>query len=111
MIERVGFFLEIISVILCIYSLYGRRFHIDIQTIIVITVDIILLQAIDEKIIAPQMSWILYLITFLFCIAEFGLHVRELIVNNVLYIVIILILQVVCWLILNCCSFTSVLAH
>ena len=107
MIERVGFFLEIISVILCIYSLYGRKFHIDIQTIIVITVDIILLQAIDEKIIAPQMSWILYLITFLFCIAEFGLHVRELIVNNVLYIVIILILQVVCWMILNCCSFIS----
>ncbi len=101
MIERLGFLIEILSIILCIYALYGRKVALDIKTIVLIAVDIILLQLIREGQLPSEMSIIMYPIFFLYCISEFGFHKKELIVNSILYVVILGLLQMASWMVLD----------
>lgn len=101
MIESIGFLLEILSILLCIHALYGKKFCLDIKNITAIAVDIILLQLIAEGRIAAEVSMSAYLIVFCYCIVEFGFNKRELVVNNILYIVILSVLQMGLWKILE----------
>lgn len=94
MVERIGFLLEILSILLCIHALYGIKFRLNIKNIIAIAADIILLQIIAEGRLAAEMSMLTYLIILGYCITEFGINKRELVVNNILYIVILSVLQI-----------------
>lgn len=101
MIHRMSFLVEILSILLCIYALYGRKFHLNIKNVIVIAVDIILLQLILEGQLESAMSMLIYPVVFCYCIVEFGFNKWGLVVNNVLYIVILGILQMGAWMILE----------
>ena len=101
MIPCIGWSLEIVSILLCIHILYGKKFRLNIKNITVIAVDIILLQLIAEGWLAAEMSMLAYLIVLCYCIIEFGINKRELIVNNILYIVILSVLQMGLWKILD----------
>ena len=101
MIHRISFLLEILSILLCIYALYGKKFHLNIKNIIVIAVDIIVLQLIAEGQLPSGMTMLIYPVVFCYCIVEFGVNKRELVVNNVLYIVVLGILQMGVWMILD----------
>ena len=107
MIERIGFFIEILSILLCIHDLYGKKFRLDINNIIVIAIDIILLQSIAEGKLATEMSMLIYPIVLGYCIVEFGINKRELIINNVLYMVILSVLQMLLWMILEMFQITN----
>ena len=101
MIRCIGWLLEMIAALVCIHELYGKKFYLNIKNIIIIVVDIILMKLIAEGQLPSEMSMLLYPVVFCYCIAEFGINKRELIVNNVLYIVILTILQIVAWIILD----------
>lgn len=101
MIEHIGFLTEILSILLCIHALYGKKFRLNIRNITAIGVDVILLQLISEQKIISEMSMVGCIIVFGYCIAEFGVNIRELVVNNILYIVIVSVLQVGAWKILE----------
>ena len=101
MIGRIGFLLEILATLLCIHTLYGKKFRLDIKNIIAIAADIIFLQLIDEGKLASEMSMLAYLVVLCYCIAEFGVNKRELIVNNILCMTILTILQACTWTLLD----------
>ena len=101
MIGHIGFLLEIVSILLCINALYGEKFRLDFKAIIVIATDLILSQLVDEGRIASEMILLLYPVMFIYCIVKFGFNKKELVVNNVLYIVIMVILQAASWIVLN----------
>lgn len=101
MIERSALLMEILSVLLCIHILYGKKFSLNIKNIIVIAIDVILLQLISEEQIMPEMNILIYFIIFGYCVVQFGFSKRELIVNNILYIVILGLVQVGMWIILE----------
>lgn len=101
MIEHIGFLLEILSILLCIHALYGEKFRLNIKNITAIAADIILLQLIAEGRLAAEMSMLAYFIVFGYCIMQFGINKRELVVNNILYIVILSVLQMGIWKILD----------
>ena len=101
MILCIAWLLEIIAILLCIHELYGKKFYFNIKNIIVIVVDIIVLQLIKEGQLTSGMSMLLYPIVFYYCISEFGFNKRELVVNNVLYIVVLGILQMGAWVVLD----------
>lgn len=101
MIRRIGFLVEILATLLCIHNLYGKKFRLDIKNIIVIAVDIILLQLIAEERLSSEMSMLIYLVVLGYCIVKFGTNKRELIVNNILYIVILTSLQMGSWVLLD----------
>ncbi len=101
MIGRIGFLSEVLAILLCIHNLYGKKFRLDIKNIIAIGADIIFLQLIDEGKIASEMSMFAYLIVICYCIVEFGVNKRELIVNNILCITMMSILQAASWTLLD----------
>ena len=101
MIQRIGFLLEILSILLCVHALYGKKFCFNINNIIVITMDIILLQSIAEGKLATEMSMLVYPIVLVYCAIEFGMDKRKLIINNLLYIVILSVLQMLIWMVLE----------
>ena len=101
MIERIGMLMEILSVLLCIYALYGKKFSLNIKNIIVIAIDVLFLQLISEGKLASEVSILIYIVIFVYCIIEFGTSKSQLIVNNILYIVILGIMQVGIWIMLN----------
>lgn len=101
MIERIGFLIEILSVLLCIHALYGKKFRIDIKNIITIAGDLILMQFISEGQLPAVASILIYFFVFCYCIVEFGINKCELVVNTVLYMVVICVLQIVSWEILK----------
>lgn len=90
----ISLLMEILSIILCIYNLYGKKFQIDVKSVIVIGIDTMLLQCINEGILPSQMTVLLYPLIVCYCIAEFGFHKKELIVNNILYMVILGVTQI-----------------
>ena len=106
MIRCIGWLLEMIAILLCIHELYGKKFYINVKNIIVIAMDIILLQSIVKGYLSNEMSILIYPIVFFYCIVEFGVNKRELVVNNILYIVILGILQMASWMILEILSIT-----
>ncbi len=106
MIRCIGWLLEMMAILLCIHELYGKKFYFDIKNIIVIAMDIILLQSTAEGYLAHEMSILIYPIVFLYCIVEFGVNKRELVVNNILYIVILGVLQMASWMILEILDIT-----
>ena len=101
MIERIGFLIEILCVLLCIHALYGKKFRIDIKNIITIAGDLILMQFISEGQLPAVASILIYFFVFCYCIVEFGINKCELVVNTVLYMVVICVLQIVSWEILK----------
>lgn len=107
MIGHIGFLLEIVSILLCIHALYGEKFQLDIKAIIVIATDLILSQLVDEGKIASEMILLLYPVMFIYCIVKFGFNKKELVVNNILYIVIMVVLQAASWIVLNFLDFIS----
>ena len=101
MIGRIGFLLEILATLLCIHNLYGKKFRLDIKNIIAIAADIIFLQLIDEGKLPTEMSMLAYLVVLCYCIVEFGVNKRELIVNSILCMTILTILQAGSWMLLD----------
>lgn len=101
MIERMGLLMEILSILFCIHILYGKKFHLSIENIIVVAGDIILLQLIAEGRLPRGAGILLYFIVLCYCIAKFGFNKREIVVNTILYMVIISVLQMVAWILLD----------
>jgi two-component system sensor histidine kinase AgrC len=93
MILRTANLLEVLSVLLCIHTLYGKRFSLNIKNIIIIALDLILIQLIIEGKVPAVMSMLMFVFACGYCVTEFGFNKRELIINNMLYIVIISVLQ------------------
>ncbi len=101
MILYIGWTLEMLAILLCIHNLYGKIFRFDMKNIIVIAIDIIFLQLIDEGKLPSEMSMLVYLVVLAYCIVEFGVNKRELIVNNILCMTILTILQAGSWTLLD----------
>lgn len=98
MIQRFIFLFEILTILICVHTLYGKKFYLNIKNIMVIAFDIILLQFIDEGKLVSELSLLVYLAVLVYCMAEFGFNKIELVVNNILYIVIVCVLQLVLWM-------------
>ncbi|MDD6201968.1 MAG: GHKL domain-containing protein [Lachnospiraceae bacterium] len=87
--------LEILSMMICLSYLYGKRFKLDFPTVIVISLDVILMQAILYFGLPRMVSALIYPIIMIYCGFEYGFKIKEIIVNNILYMIILAGLQYV----------------
>ena len=85
--------LEILSMMICLSYLYGKRFKLDFPTVIVISLDVILMQAILYFGLPRMVSALIYPIIMIYCGFEYGFKIKEIIVNNILYMIILAGLQ------------------
>lgn len=93
MINRISLLVEVMAIIVCLYALYGEKYRLGYKEIVLISVDLILMQSIDSGYINKELKAIIYLIIILYCIWNFKSNIRQLIVNNVLYIILLGSLQ------------------
>lgn len=89
MIDRVCLLLEALSVIICLHYLYGEKFKLDIYTVCFVSIDIILMTIIKFYGLSKVYTVIIYPIIIVYCGMKFGFKLKELVINNVLYLVII----------------------
>ena len=99
MLERLGHLMEILSIVLCIHILYGKKFQLNIKNIVLCSFDVILLQAINENVVSQKFVLLIYIMVFIYCCAEFGYKKKEIFINNALNFVILFMVQILCWVV------------
>ena len=95
MVDRICVVLEALSIAVCLHRLYGKKFRFDIATVSLMTIEMIMMQAIDYFGWPKELSMLFYPISAGYCVIEFGFDLKELIINNVLNAIIICILQII----------------
>lgn len=95
MITNICLLLEALSVVLCVHYLYGEKFKLDIVTVSFLAIDMIMMQAIDYYNLPRELSLLIYPIIAVYCGIKFGFKIREVIVNNILYLAIISSVQLI----------------
>lgn len=95
---------EVLSIILCLHYLYGKKVKFDVITICFILFDIGMMQTISILNINHSWSLLIYPVIILYCGIKFGFEIKEIIINNLVYLIIIGTLQygITCILFLFC---------
>ncbi len=88
-VTNICLLLEALSIVICLHHLYGEKFRLDIETIILLSIDMILMTSIDYYGIPKMCSLIIYPIIALYCGRKFGFQLKSLVVNLVLCIVLV----------------------
>lgn len=94
MVDRICVVLEALSIAVCLHRLYGKKFRFDIATVSLMTIEMIMMQAIDYFGWPKELSMLFYPIIAGYCVIEFGFDLKKLVINNILNAVIICILQI-----------------
>ncbi len=94
MVDRICVVLEALSIAVCLHRLYGKKFRFDIATVSLMTIEMIMMQAIDYFGWPKELSMLFYLVVVGYCVIEFGFDIKKIIVNNVLYLAILGGLQI-----------------
>lgn len=95
MITNVCLLLEILSIIFCIHYLYGEKFRLDIATTSYLAIHMIIMTSMNYYELPPIYSMSTYIIMFIYCGIRFGLNLKAMVINNILYIVIIGVMQII----------------
>lgn len=101
MLLHIALVAEILTVIICIYSIYGKRFKLDWKTLGVFFSILIVLEIINNNHLDGKYSILAYLLFFIYCIVEFRSSVRETLISIILCITIITAIQFICLLLSN----------
>ncbi len=89
MIERSYVLLEALSVLICLHHLYGQKFKLDILTMTTLSIDMIIMTTINYYELSRVYSLLIYPIIMFYCGIRFGFKWREIIINNILYLMIV----------------------
>lgn len=86
-VKNVCLLLEALSIVICLHHLYGEKFRLDIATISFLSIDMIIMTAINYFGLSKTYTMVIYPIIVLYCGIRFGFQVKKLAVNIVLCIV------------------------
>lgn len=89
MITNIGLLVEELSVLIYIHYLYDKKFEFDIKTTSYLTVYMIIMAAINYYKVSQAFTMITYPLILFYCGIKFGFRIKELIINNILYMVIV----------------------
>ena len=74
MVDRICVVLEGLSIAVCLHRLYGKKFRFDIATVSLMTIEMIMMQAIDYFGWPKELSMLFYPIIAVYCVIEFGFN-------------------------------------
>lgn len=107
-IENIALLVEVFAVIWCIHLCYGEKIKCDWKTLALVIIDIVIMNLINYEYLPKWMSSVIYPIIAIYCGFRFGWNIRKIIVNNVLYLILMSILQMLC---LSIASIISMLSN
>lgn len=88
-ITNVCLLLEALSIVICLHHLYGEKFRLDIATVCYLSIDMIIVIAVNFLGMAKEFTMVIYPILIIYCGLRFGLKIRALFINNILCMVLI----------------------
>lgn len=105
-ITNVCLLLEALSIVICLHHLYGEKFRLDIATVSFLSIDMIIMTAINYFGL-PKMylfTMIIYPIIALYCGIRFGFKLKAVVWNVVLCVIIVGGIQILGLLFVYCYS-------
>lgn len=93
MVENLLFLAEQMAILLCLCGLFGRKFKLDILTMVALVVNMVLFNFRYYGYIGPLYSVMVSIVLFVYSLYEYRESIKVTIVNNILYVIIMLILQ------------------
>lgn len=93
MVENLYVLVEQITIILCLFALYDRKFKIDILTMGVLVVNMILFCIKQNGYLNGIYMLLIAVSIFIYSLYEFDKGIKVAVTNNSLYIIIISLLQ------------------
>lgn len=92
-ITNVCLLLEALSIVICLHHLYGEKFRLDIVTVSFLSIDMIVMVAINYFGMPRIQTMVIYPVIILYCGFRFGFQVKEMAVNIIVSIVLVGVLQ------------------
>lgn len=92
-VKNVCLLLEALSIVICLHHLYGEKFRLDIATVSFLSIDMIVMTAINYLGLSKTYTMVIYPVIVLYCGIRFGFQVKKLAVNILLCIVIVGVIQ------------------
>lgn len=77
MLERIYWLLEIISLAICISSIYGVKIKIDIKTVVWIAIEVTFMGMLDREVITTKSYFVIYVLYILYVYIKFSLHLIQ----------------------------------
>lgn len=96
MVVRISTVLEAITTTILLHSLYGKKYVVDIKTILFIALDLVIFQGINEGYLPKGISAVIYIVIVAYCMWEFKSTIKAMIVNVILYVVLLGSMQMIC---------------
>lgn len=93
MLDRLYMLIEVFVVTLCLSHLYGERYRLDYQTMLLFIVDTILMQGINDHYFPDKFSLFIYPVIVVYCVVKFRQGVKSAVINTVLSLIILSLLQ------------------
>lgn len=93
MIGILSLLLEALSIVFCLYYLYGEKVHFKLKTIGYIIIDVVFMQCVNQLQLGKSWTWLIYPIIMAYCGLEFGFNIKKMVVNIVMCIIIVPVLQ------------------
>lgn len=93
MYSRIYTLLEILNIILCLHFLYGKKIRVNIGTVLIICADALVFEVIARYETQSMVYVLMYALIFAYTVSEFGIHIREAVLSNILYFVILGIIE------------------
>lgn len=100
-VKNVCLLLEALSIVFCLHYLYGEKFKLDIATISFLSIDMIIMTAINYMRLSKTYTIIIYPIIIVYCGIRFGFQIKKIIVNIILCFTLVGGLQIVTLLLLS----------
>lgn len=99
--ERLYTLIEICNIICCLHFIYNKKIKIDIQSLLLIGIDCILFEWINIEGESHNLSMLMYVLIFIYIIAEFGENIKSSVVANLIYVVVLSVTQLIGFLTLT----------
>ncbi len=96
MVEKLYYLLEELTMIICLFGLYGKKVKIDILTMMALIVNMILFSFVQKGYIGQVYPVIALMILFVYSLYEFKQRIKKSLTNMLLCIILVSVLQMIC---------------
>lgn len=100
-IKNVCLLLEALSMVICLHHLYGEKFKLDIITISYLSIQMIIMTAVNYFELPKTYTMTIYPVLIVYCGVKFGFQVKKIATNIALCIILIGLLQISLGLVLS----------
>lgn len=93
MVTNICLLLEALSIVLCLHYLYDEKFKLDIETTSLLAIYMIIMTVINYYRLPKIYTLLIYPAIALYCGFKFGFDISKLVINNILYLTIVGVIQ------------------